>query len=467
MDTKRWLWALCAGIGLPAVVSAATVTGVGLDSQAGRTTLNVDVSAPVQYRMFTLSEPERLVLDVVGTQLSKSALPLPPGAGAVRMVRAANRPDGSVRLVFDLDARVESHALPQRASGRGESRITVELVSGRTESISPRDAPAASPSPLASSSQPAVSAPPSQVAPAADASLVGRDIIIAVDAGHGGHDPGAHGPTGVNEKDVTLRISRRLVEIINAEPGMKGILTRNRDEFLPLRSRMERARAAQADLFVSVHADAVRNRRVRGASVYVLNEKGATDEAARRLAARENAADLVGGVSLGDKDPMLRSVLLDLSQSASLGSSIEVGDEILGALTRVGVVRKPRVMQAPFMVLKSPDVPSVLVETAYISNPEEERNLASDAWRSRLARAVFTGIRNYFYANPPPGTLVAAKGRQRLAESVQHVIRDGETLSAIASRYNVSVTRIRTANGLRGDRVSSGQVLRIPRTQES
>jgi N-acetylmuramoyl-L-alanine amidase len=442
--------------------------------------------------MFTLDGPDRVVLDVLGAALAKSALPLPAGAGAVRQVRAANRADGSVRLVFDLGARVEPQAVPQRASGRGEARITVELVSGGAKSAPP--AAAASP-PVARSEAPAsgaalvvtapapaaalptapsqtdtASAPPSvanQPAAPADTSLVGRDIIIAVDAGHGGHDPGAHGPAGVQEKDVTLRISRRLVEIINTEPGMKGILTRNRDEFLPLRSRMERARAAQADLFVSVHADAVRNRRVRGASVYVLNEKGATDEAARRLAARENAADLVGGVSLGDKDPMLRSVLLDLSQSASLGSSIEVGDEILGALTRVGVVRKPRVMQAPFMVLKSPDVPSVLVETAYISNPEEERNLASDAWRSRLARALFTGIRNYFYANPPPGTLVAGRTRQRLADSLQHVISNGETLSAIADRYNVSVTRIRAANGLRGDQVNVGQVLRIPRTQET
>jgi N-acetylmuramoyl-L-alanine amidase len=295
----------------------------------------------------------------------------------------------------------------------------------------------------------------------------GRDIIIAVDAGHGGHDPGAHGPTGLQEKEVTLRISRRLVEVINAEPGMRGILTRDRDEFLPLRSRMERARAAQADLFVSIHADAVRNRRVSGASVYVLNEKGATDEAARRLAARENAADLVGGVSLGDKDPMLRSVLLDLSQNASLSSSIEVGDEILAGLTRVGTVRKRRVMQAPFMVLKSPDVPSVLVETAYISNPREERNLASDAWRQRVARAILDGIRSYFHANPPPGTLLAGTTRQRLAGSREHVIRRGETLSHIADRYNVSLATLRAVNRLRSDQVRPGQVLRIPGTQET
>jgi N-acetylmuramoyl-L-alanine amidase len=492
MVIRRWLWAIGVGMAMPLAALAAAVSSVRLEAQPGRTALHVDVNAPVQYRLFTLSGPDRVVLDVLGAQLSTSALPLPAAVGAVRQVRAANRADGSVRVVFDLSARVQPHAVPQRAGGRGENRITVELLSNAAPdatqaTAAPRGIPnepavtagvsaAATPAVIAPAPEPDIRIAPPPPAPAAsppaapavaDASLVGRDIIIAVDAGHGGHDPGAHGPTGIREKDVTLRISRRLVEIINAEPGMKGILTRNRDEFLPLRSRMERARAAQADLFVSIHADAVRNRKVRGASVYVLNEKGATDEAARRLAARENAADLVGGVSLGDKDPVLRSVLLDLSQSASLGSSIEVGDEILHAMTRVGVVRKPQVMQAPFMVLKSPDVPSVLVETAYISNPEEERNLASDAWRSRLARAVFTGIRQYFYANPPPGTLVASRTRQRLADSLQHVISNGETLSAIASRYNVSVTRIRAANGLRGDQVNVGQVLRIPRTQET
>jgi N-acetylmuramoyl-L-alanine amidase len=271
----------------------------------------------------------------------------------------------------------------------------------------------------------------------------------------------------VREKDVTLKIARRLAEVINAEPGMRAVLTRSRDEFIPLRARMERARAAQADLFVSIHADAVRNRRVQGASVYVLNEKGATDEAARRLAARENAADLIGGVSLGNKDRTLASVLMDLSQNASLSSSIEVGDDVLAELKRVGTVRKPRVMQAPFMVLKSPDVPSLLIETAYISNPEEERRLDSHGYRDRLARAVFSGVRNYFYRNPPRGTLVAELSRGRSSPERQHVIREGETLSLIATRYNVSVRRIRDANRLPSDHVTVGQVLRIPSIRDT
>jgi N-acetylmuramoyl-L-alanine amidase len=308
---------------------------------------------------------------------------------------------------------------------------------------------------------------PAPARPARDATPIGRDIVIAIDAGHGGKDPGAHGPRGVLEKDVTLQLARRLADVVNAEPGMRAVLTRNRDEFIPLRGRMERARAAQADLFVSVHADAVRNRSVRGASVYVLNEKGATDEASRRLAARENAADLIGGVSLRSRDRTLASVLLDLSQNASLSSSIDVADDILAEMARVGTVRKPRVMQAPFMVLKSPDVPSVLIESAYISNPEEERRLDSHAWRSKLAGAIFSGIRNYFYDNPPRGTLVAELSRRRMAGTVEHVIRDGETLSLLAARYDTSVPRIRAANGLASDRVVAGQVLRIPRDRDS
>lgn len=485
MVVNRGLLAVVLGLALPAAATAAGITAIRLETEPGRTTLKVETDAPVRYRTFTLGEPDRIVLDVVSARLTRSALPLPGGRGAVRLVRAANRHDGSVRIVLDLAARVEPRSTLQTANGRGVNRISMELLTSVPGAKPQQAAVTEAVSALATAAVPATAAGPATAAPTETSAppqpavpvvrapagppdeLVGRDIVIAVDAGHGGHDPGAHGPRGLKEKEVTLRIAQRLVEVINAEPGMRGFLTRTRDEFLPLRSRMERARAGQADLFISIHADAVRNRRVRGASVYVLSEKGATDEAARRLAARENAADLVGGVSLGDKDPMLRSVLLDLSQNASLSSSIEVGNAILAGLSRVGTVRKRRVMQAPFMVLKSPDVPSVLVETAYISNPDEERNLASDAWRQRLARAIFAGVRHYFYANPPRGTLIAGMSRQRLADGVQHVIRRGETLSHVAHRYNVSVAQLRALNGLHSDRVRPGQVLRIPGTRQT
>jgi N-acetylmuramoyl-L-alanine amidase len=354
------------------------------------------------FNVFTLDGPDRVVVDVSRAALDRSALPLPTAGGFVRQVRAAHRPDGSLRLVLDVDrpVRAEARLSPDPAGARlvvflaGQGTAVAMPATARTET-----APAAPPPrPMASEPRPA--------GPAS-----GRDIIIAVDPGHGGHDPGAQGPTGVREKDVTLAISRRLVALIDAEPGMRGMLTRRGDQFVVLRHRMERARASNADLFISIHADAVRNRQTRGATVYVLNEKGATDEAARRLAARENAADLIGGVSLGDKDPMLASVLMDLSQNAALSSSITAGDAILDQLARVGALLRPAVQQAPFMVLKSPDVPSVLVETAFISNPQDERNLNSDRHQEKLARAILAGIRQYFTANPPRGTLMAATER--------------------------------------------------------
>jgi N-acetylmuramoyl-L-alanine amidase len=239
----------------------------------------------------------------------------------------------------------------------------------------------------------------------------GRDIVVAVDAGHGGDDPGAIGAAGTREKDVVLGIARALADRINGEPGMHAVLTRDGDYFIALRERIRRAREAKADLFVSIHADSVLDRGVSGASVYVLSEKGATNEAARWLAERENAADLKGGVKLDDKDNALASVLLDLSQSASLGASSEAAERVLGAIDRVGDVRKREVQQAGFVVLKSPDIPSMLVETAYISNPREERRLDDPAHQQELAAAIFAGIRQYFAVSPPDGTRFAIDKR--------------------------------------------------------
>jgi len=242
---------------------------------------------------------------------------------------------------------------------------------------------------------------------AVHAPLAGRDVIVAVDAGHGGVDPGATGPDGTHEKTVTLAIARALAARIDAAPGMHAVLTRDGDYFVPLRDRMERARAAHADLFVSIHADSVRDHAVEGSSVYILSERGASSEAARRLADQENSADLKGGISLAAQAPALRSVLMDLSQSASMAQSGEAAQDVLGALDRVGAVRKREVQHAAFVVLKSPDVPSMLVETAYISNPREERRLRNPAEQQRLARAILSGIADYFRHYPPQGSLFA------------------------------------------------------------
>jgi N-acetylmuramoyl-L-alanine amidase len=234
-----------------------------------------------------------------------------------------------------------------------------------------------------------------------------RAVVVAVDAGHGGDDPGATGQAGTREKDVTLAIARALAARINREPGMRAVLTRDGDYFVDLLERRERASAAHADMFVSIHADAIRDRSVAGASVYVLSERGASSQAAKILAEEQNAADLKGGISLAEQKPDLRSVLLNLTQSESIGGSSEAAGRVLNALDSVGAVRKREVQQAAFVVLKSPDMPSMLVETAYISNPAEERSLRTPAQQQRLADAIFSGIGGYFRQFPPEGSLFA------------------------------------------------------------
>jgi N-acetylmuramoyl-L-alanine amidase len=236
----------------------------------------------------------------------------------------------------------------------------------------------------------------------------GRDLVVAVDAGHGGQDPGAIGRGGTREKDVTLAIARKLAARINNEPGMRAVLIRDGDYFISLGGRTRKARQLGADMFVSVHADSVRNREVSGSSVYVLSLRGASDEAARWLAERENAADLMGGVSLDDKSDVLASVLLDVTQKESVSNSVEAADSVLASLRRVGPVHRTRVQHAGFVVLKSPDIPSMLVETAFISNSGDERRLRDPVHQLRVAEAIHAGVRTYFYEKPPPGTKVAA-----------------------------------------------------------
>ena len=269
-------------------------------------------------------------------------------------------------------------------------------------------APAVTPAVLAATPATAVAAPlPHTVQPKHTPGREGRDIIIAVDAGHGGEDPGASGPAGTHEKDVTLAIARALAARINDRPGMRAVLTRDSDRLIDLRERFERARNARADLFVSIHADSIRDRSITGASVYTLSNHGASSEAARQLADRENAV-LKGGIALANLDPGLAAVLMDAVQSQIMGQSVEAADDVLDALDHVGAVRKRVVQHAGFMVLKSPDLPSMLVETAYISNPAEERNLRSSDYQQRLAEAIDSGVASYFREHPPDGTSYAS-----------------------------------------------------------
>ncbi len=445
----------------------AQVQAVQLAEQGAATRIELRLSQSADFNMFTLTGPDRVVLDISAAALGRSAMPLPGATGAVRNVRAAHR-DGDLRIVFDLAGAMRPKSTTVREGSA--ARLTIELQplsspqSAASSGLPPSTVTASAPNPqpeltaqAEAAAKPVPVVPPVAEKPAPRA----RDIVVVVDAGHGGHDPGAHGARGLREKDVTLAISQRLVRLINNEPHMRGVLTRDGDRFLGLRERMERARSASADLFISIHADAAMNRSARGSTVYVLSEKAASDEASRRLAARENAA-LIGGVELGDKDPVLASVLMDLSQNASISSSISIGGAILGEMAGLGRLHRNTVQHAPFMVLKSPDVPSVLIETAYISNPEDERDLGSAQHQEKLARAVLGGVRRYFDANPTAGVMAATARSESPPRDIRHVIRRGDTLSGIADRYKISMQRIRSVNGLRSDTVRLGQTLRIP-----
>jgi len=397
-----------------------------------RTTIVFDVSEAPNYRLLQFKNPDRIVIDFFGAG-APSGLRLPQNEGVpVAGLRYARREDRDLRVVLDLKQTldVDASLLPPRK--QYGHRLVLNL-SGGTGAVATR---------------------PERTPPSPSDQQRGRDIIVAVDAGHGGEDVGAIGPSGVYEKDIVMAISRELVAAINRNEGMRGVLVRSGDYYVGLRERMLKARASEADLFVSIHADAFKDRRVRGSSVYVLSQRGASSEAAHWLAENENASDLIGGVTLDDKDDVLKSVLLDLSQTASLDSSIDAANAILGGLKGLGKVHKRDVQHAGFMVLKSPDIPSLLIETAFISNPAEERRLRSKAFQRKLAGSISAGIRGYFEDNTPPGT--------RLAETRRHRVTRGDTLSVIAERYDVSMESIKLANNLRGNGVQLGEVLRIP-----
>lgn len=404
---RRWVrWGATLALVAAAcgLADAAVVDGVRVEPGADGTRVILDLNGPATESLFTLDNPSRVVVDLAGTTLNRQRVRLPAGGGLVRRIRVGPRDGGVLRVVFEVAPDVKARA--SHAAVAGSHRLVVELTGS---SGAAPGATAASAGTMATTTAP--TAPP---APRVDRSVPpARDLVIAVDAGHGGEDPGATGRDGTREKDVTLAIARVLAARINAEPGMKAVLTRDGDHFVALRERIRRARVAQADLFVSVHADAVADRSVTGSSVYVLSQRGASSEAAKWLADRENAADLVGGVSLENKDQVLASVLLDLSQSAAMSASMVVAEKVLDELNEVGDVRKARVQQAGFVVLKSPDIPSLLIESAYITNPGEEKRLRDPQHQAELADAILSGVRKYFRQSPPPGTRLAALAQAR------------------------------------------------------
>lgn len=428
----RFVWLQFAVIWLVSTsLQAATIQNIRVWAAPDSTRVVFDVSEPVECQLLLLTEPYRTVIDIKDAGIEKALTQPGSEDKFVQRIRSATRNDDDLRVVLDLKKFVKFKSFQLKPNKHYGHRLVVDLfgtdsdkelqAAGLEEEVTAANRP--------------------------------RDVIIALDAGHGGEDPGARGPNGTYEKDVVLKIAKRLFGAINRERGMRAVMVRTGDYYMPLRKRIEKARENRADLFISIHADAFHDHRVHGSSVYVLSQRGASSEAARWLAESENASDLIGGVSLDNKGDVLASVLLDLSQTASLEASIDIAERVLKGLKGIGKVHKRSVQSAGFAVLKSPDIPSILVETAFISNPQEEKKLLSSQHQVKMASAIVQGLRGYFREFAPEGTLLASK---------KHVISRGETLSTIAQQYKVSTDSLRQYNGLKGDLVRVGQTISIP-----
>lgn len=426
-----------AAVGVAA--APARIEGVRMHEAPDSTRVVFDVSGPVDFELFTLDNPRRVVIDMAGVRPRSGFDPSIVHTGGARVTALRASPRGSdYRVVLDLARPVKPSSFTLQPVPPYGHRLVVDLYA----------------------------AGQSRPAPAVPVADERRDVVIAIDAGHGGDDPGAIGPGRIREKDVVLSIARRLASRVDAMPGFRAALIRNGDYYVPLRDRIRKARAARADMFLSVHADAFKSPGVSGASVYTLSDRGASSETARWLAEKENRSDLIGGVgdvTLGDKDDVLAHVLLDISMDANRSASFRAGARVLGELGRVATLHKHRVEQAGFVVLKAPDVPSILVETGYISNPSEARRLNSSAYQERIATALAAGVHNFMDEHAPPGTLVAWR-REHGSGNRRYTIVTGDTLSEIAARYGISTRRIREVNDLAGDVIRVGQIIVIPAT---
>ncbi len=440
----------------PAAAGQTDIDGARISRAPDHTRLVLDTEGPLRHSVFALADPDRLVIDLNDARLrGKMATPHATDP-LVGRIRSGIRNGDDLRIVLDLKrpARAKSFNLSPR-DGHGH-RLVIDLEPKTPIKQAPR-APAA----LVAKAQ----ADPGLSLSVRSKQPSRRKVLIAIDAGHGGKDPGAVGAGGTREKDITLSISRKLAAKINRRRGMHALLIRDGDYYVHLRRRIEKAREHRADLFVSIHADAFKDRSVRGSSVFTLSHGGATSEAARWLAARENAADLIGDVDLPERNETLRKVLIDMSQSATMEHSGIAADKVLTQLRTLGKVHQTRIQKAGFAVLKSPDIPSMLVETAFISNPQEEKRLRSGKYQNQIADKILRGIAAYFEEYPPPGTHFAHRGGgndQGSPTSGKYRIAPGDTLSEIAQHHSVSISRLRSANNLSDDQIRVGQVLTIP-----
>lgn len=387
---NRYVLAVMLWIGVDAACFAASLNNVHLQVTSAGTQVACRLSGPFQSHVFTLSNPERVVLDFVATNAGYGVLQGIKAQGVVSRVRSGHPNPQTLRLVFEVQRKVR--VVSSRVNGREGSQFNLMIL--------PQGSGTLAPSPHAMRHPSAAVAPPPvhRYAPTRH-----RGIVVVIDPGHGGKDPGARGPHGSLEKNVVLGLSEKLKRLIDHEPGMRAVLTRRGDYYVGLRERLNIARKNNADVFIAIHSDAFVNSHSNGASVFALSQRGATSEAARWLAEKENHSEL-GGVNLrglDDRNGLIRTVLIDLSQTATITSGLHLGAEILRDLGKMTRLHNHRVEQARFVVLKSPDIPSILIETGFISNPSEERNLTNSRYQMRLARAILGGLKRYFWEYPP------------------------------------------------------------------
>jgi N-acetylmuramoyl-L-alanine amidase len=447
MTIALWLAALVAG-----AAHAGDIESVNVWRSPDYTRVVIDVSSRVEYSVFVLDNPDRVVIDIRQSRMNASLVGLDLQGSPITSVRSGPRNEADTRIVLDLNASVNpsSFILPPNADA-GE-RLVVDLYD--TDVQAPALAPATA------------EVIPS-AAPAQDLTSSRRNIVVAIDAGHGGTDPGAIGYDGrIREKDVALSISRAVFEALEATPGYEPVMIRQGDYFVRLQQRPQLARQIRADIFLSIHADSHTTSRAEGVTVYALSQTTAEDENIRRVTEKENSADLLGGLagdtSLRNFEDDLALTLLDLSMAWSIEQSMAAGSYILNSIGNVATLRRDVPQQGNFWVLRSPDIPSLLIETGYLSNPTEARRLASADYQRRLADSIVQGTMNYFYERPPEGTLVAWQKSNNQGPDRQYVVNRGDSLSLIAQRNNVSLSQLRSANNLRSDNIQIGQKLRIP-----
>lgn len=407
-------------------VDATTVEGMRVWTGPDHTRAVFDLSGDANYKLFELNNPPRVVIDLDSAQL-KNSLVIKNNKD-IKNIRFSTE-KGKVRIVLDLQDQLKSKSFLLKPTGEYGHRLVVDL--SRT-------------------SKP-------QIKTVEAATQPNRDVIIAIDAGHGGEDPGAIGAAGTHEKDLTLNIANQLAKKIDAQKGMKALIIREGDYYIKHRKRFEKARQNNADLFVSIHADAFHSSKVNGASVYILSQRGASSEAAKWLAASENKSDQIGGVVIEDKQDMLSKVLYDLSQNSALEESHKAAQSVHASMKKVVKLHGQGFGQANFLVLKSPDVPSMLVETGYISNPSDEKKLKDANHVSTLTQQIADGIRNYFYQSPPPNTWIAAQSKSK-----KHVVQSGDTLSDIANQHGTSLDALRSVNNKSGNHLMVGEVIYLP-----